>query len=35
LSGKYHRDKAEQREQEKIAKKIKNTMIKAQILPTK
>eukprot|EP00102_Acyrthosiphon_pisum_P024335 XP_016661545.1 PREDICTED: dynein heavy chain 3, axonemal-like [Acyrthosiphon pisum] len=34
LSGKYHKNKAKQREQEKIAKKIKNTMIKAQILPT-
>jgi len=35
LSGKYHRDKAEQREQKVMAKKIKNNMIKAAELPTK
>jgi hypothetical protein len=31
LSGKYHRDRAKQREQQLIAKKIKNNIVKAEL----
>ncbi|XP_025198734.1 LOW QUALITY PROTEIN: dynein heavy chain 3, axonemal-like [Melanaphis sacchari] len=35
LSGKYHKDRVKQKEQKLIAKKIRNSMIKTELPPTK